>query len=442
MQARLSCALACLSLPLLASVGAQAQADDLLPDGQVPMVWGPAPAQSLTAAAPASAASPLPALPDPGLSPAHGGVSKLRVLFNDKQLSFENALEAVPESTRETLRYWRVWAEEHEFDLAVDATGRMVLLSTSWSKLKTWLKLAEEAAERVDELAPLPADRLIDRILPDSGPTPLAGEPPAALPAGSEDGTDPGLPANIGLPPYEQHPVVLFHLTDQAQQLSILERLAFDHEHIKTWLAQGVSRPGFCVEWPHVGAWMETPVNEEWSAEAELVHRVAQLLTVRRFGHLPYWLRIGLAWKVEWDLIGGIYCFPYRSGFVYATEHESWPNDLAKMYADRKDYPLQPSELDDWPRETFRAEFAQRAFGFVSFLADNFPAALPALLEAARREFERGSLKSAPAGSWRRDLEHDVSARRLLEHLAALTRPDVVEELTTYLRKGMKHKVK
>jgi hypothetical protein len=402
---------------------------------------GPAIAPGAPAAAPDLAASPASATvqPEPSLPAADKQVT---VLFNGKQMSFERAIETVPEAVRESLRYWRVWAEEQEFDFAVDKSGSLLLVSPSSNKLKHWLEEAEKAAKRFNELAPLPPDRQIDRILPDSGPAPLAGESAPALAEGKEGETVTGLAANIGLPPYEQDPAVLFHLTEQAQQLSILERLAFDHEHIKAWLAEGNSRAGFCVEWPQVGAWLETPVNEEWSPEAELVHRVAQLLTVRRFGHLPYWLRIGLAWKVEWDVIGGIYCFPYRSGFVYATEHESWPNDLAKMFSERKEYPLQPSELGDWPRETFRAEFGQRAFGFVSFLADNFPAALPALLEAARREFERGSLKSAPAGSWQRDLQFDVSAQRLFEHLVALTRPDVVIELTTYLRKGMRYKVK
>ena len=141
-------------------------------------------------------------------------------------------------------------------------------------------------------------------------------------------------------------------------------------------------------------------------------------------------------------MIGGIYCFPYRTGFVWATEHNAWPSDLAKMYSDRKEYPIQPGELDEWPLETYRDEFAKRSFGFVSFLVDNFPDRLTPLLERAREEHERGSLRATEGGGWERVPGFETTAKRLFEHLVELTRPDITSELTTYLRKGLKHKVK
>jgi hypothetical protein len=409
---------------------------------------GSASAAAAQIAAPAAEGAAVASHPAPesepalaGATPAAAGGAEVKVLFQGKLRSFEQAIELVPEGCRESLRYWRVWAEEQGFHMAVDGTGRLVVLSASSNKLKAWLATAEKAAKRFDEIAPLPAERLIQRVIPGSGDGGAKlQEPPGGAPA--EEGTGTGLPGNIGLPPYEEQPILLFHLTELEQQMTVLQRLAFDHPHLQGWLAEGGTRAGFAVEWPHVGAWLETPQNEEWSPEAELVNRVAQLMAMRRFGHLPFWLRMGLAWKVEWDVIGGIYCFPYRAGFVWATEHNAWPSDLAKMYADRKDYPIQPGELDEWPRETYREEFAKRSFGFVSFLVDNFPDRLTPLLERAREEHERGSLRATAGGGWERVPSFETSAKRLFEHLIELTRPDVAVELTTYLRKGLRYKVK
>ena len=68
---------------------------------------------------------------------------------------------------------------------------------------------------------------------------------------------------------------------------------------------------------------MENPAGmEEWDIENELVHRLAHLLLLRRFGQQPFWLTMGFSWYVEKEMRGAIYCYPYRSGFVWASEHE------------------------------------------------------------------------------------------------------------------------
>ena len=53
-----------------------------------------------------------------------------------------------------------------------------------------------------------------------------------------------------------------------------------------------------------------------WRADNELANRLTRLLTHRRYGAMPYWLDMGLAWFVEQEVQGDLYSFPGRDDFV------------------------------------------------------------------------------------------------------------------------------
>ena len=74
---------------------------------------------------------------------------------------------------------------------------------------------------------------------------------------------------------------------------------------------------------------------------------------------------------------GSLYCFPYRSEFIWAVEHDAWLDLLSDDFEDRKQEPLEITEVSSWRRGKFNAYPGRKAFGLVRFLQKYRPDALP-----------------------------------------------------------------
>jgi len=78
---------------------------------------------------------------------------------------------------------------------------------------------------------------------------------------------------------------------------------------------------------------------------------VVQCLTVSRFGQIPYWLTMGIAWEAEMNHDGLIYVYPYRNEeFLSEGEHAAWPLDLKRMFKDRPTDPVSMTEFASFKR--------------------------------------------------------------------------------------------
>jgi len=193
---------------------------------------------------------------------------------------------------------------------------------------------------------------------------------------------------------------------------------------------------GFVTADPFVGVWAEkVPGQEEWDPDNELVNRLAQLAIQRRVGRLPYWLEMGIAWNVEQQVRGSIYCFPYRAGFVWASEHRGWHTHVKKWMATRKMKAVDLDVLTAWKRGTFELDPARFAWDVVRALAeghpDEFPRALSTLAELrAKKEWKKN-----PDGSEQTIAGFELSASDQLAVLRSVFGEGVLEETADWLRK-------
>jgi hypothetical protein len=162
--------------------------------------------------------------------------------------------------------------------------------------------------------------------------------------------------------------------------------------------------------------------------------RLTRLLTLERFGRLPHWLEMGLAWHVELVVCKDVYCFPFRAGFVSKKEHKSWDARLAAAMKARGERPLDVAELAGWRRGTWDEERGPLAWGAAALLARHFAEELPALLAAyAAERRQHGRLVRAD-GSWEALPDWEIAAERERELLDATLRVDFAAELTRFAR--------
>ena len=234
---------------------------------------------------------------------SHAGTG---VTWKGKKVDLATPPADFPGDAKEACEALAGWAGEHGYKLDLDRSGRALVLSTANGS--KWVKHAESALALVDEL-----ERA--RAAP-SGPHSPAPEAPPAQPAAkwgtSERKLDTGTFVLVVVKKPEDHG-------------TLLARLAEITPYLASWAKSSTPQPGFALGEPLVGAVvLGLPENKEWNAENEFVHRAAELALQRMYGRQPYWLLQGFAWHAEMELRRGIYCFPYRSGFVWAVEHTGW----------------------------------------------------------------------------------------------------------------------
>lgn len=149
---------------------------------------------------------------------------------------------------------------------------------------------------------------------------------------------------------------------------------------------------------PLLSAWaLKAAERVEWDPENEVVHRLTTLLTLRRFGEVPYWLLTGLAWYVEIERCKDVYCFPYRVEFVWATEHTAWPKELEKLFPKDRDEYL--PRLVGWKRGTFEVDRGREAWGFARFVSEH-PGAWSAILDELATLRRTDGVRHFEDGSW------------------------------------------
>jgi len=213
--------------------------------------------------------------------------------------------------------------------------------------------------------------------------------------------------------------VVLLIVRDQDDFEVLLRHLATQYPYLASWEKEAKANQGFVLGEPCVAAYLELPEGvEEWNPDNELVHRVARLLVLNRFGELPNWFLLGYAWNLEIALRKGVYCFPWRDEFVWAVEHGGWPAAVKARYAKAR---LQPADFMAFKRGQFVDAMAKAGWAMTAYLVAKEPAALPALLEELRVLHEQRARVQEGPNRWRRDTEYELSvaeqARLFTRHL-------------------------
>jgi hypothetical protein len=366
-----------------------------------------------------------------------------------------HALDALPvgiaEPAAHALAAWAAWAGERGYRLDLEDDSRVLLISPARSGgWKGQMRLVDRTLRRFEAELPAPP-----RAAPAAAPAAPVSTPrssgPAPLPEDPDDGPLPEDPEDArpagGAAPSaaatsadetvapDTETIVFFVARTEDDFAEIVTRLAQDHAYLAEWKAAALRTTGFTLERPLAGAYVANASGqEEWNSDNELVHRLAELLLLRRFGPMPYWLAQGFAWHLEEELLRGLYCFPYRDEFVYATEHTAWPGELQRESADRRG-PVTLEELD-FPRGRFDGVRGRRAFGAVRFCIEHRPGKLSAALEALRLFRAEQNRSMNADGSWSRARFYDPpladQARLMREQLGA----DVFDEMAKSFRLG------
>jgi hypothetical protein len=343
---------------------------------------------------------------------------------------------------------WADWVESHDYRMDLDPEGRVLLISSRKNgKVKRQLQLIASTSERFDELFPAP---------PKSDPAPAAGdgaprswqddgeipEDPGGAPPWGGGEARPQTPSTsfewgAGTWPVDTETCILFVAHDEADYADILDSLGELQEYLRPWVETGKRYTGFVLESPLVGAYIENAAGmEEWDPDNEVVNRVTQLLFVRRFSQQPYWLVLGVAWQLEFELRKGIYCYPYRDEFVWATEHTGWGSVLRDRFKDRKGEPLCTDEFSGWRRGSYDDVHAKLSYGLVDFLVRFHPERLSGFAEALRRFRDEDNRIELGNGSWARKPDYVLPDEELTRLLKEHFGPYVLTDASEFFRKG------
>jgi len=304
--------------------------------------------------------------------------------------------EGLPPEVARAAQPWLEWSRKRGYHLWVSDGGDCILLAEKrWSGVEESMGLIADTIAAVDRfLPPRPADVVAEapKEAPSTG-TPLEDFdlPPAGVQGPSEV---PRTPHQVPL---------LFAARNPAHYKEGLGLLVGGNAWLAAWADEiGGESYGLALPEPLVGAWLiEAPENEEWDPRNELVHRLAQLLVMDRGGRVPYWMLVGTAWNVELEVRGGIYCFPYRYGFVGIGEHGGWAPALRSRFTGRDAPEVDAAVLCALQRGTYVDRDAAAAWGGMRFLIEEHAADLPALMADLDRAWRQGALEVAEDGSWR-----------------------------------------
>lgn len=341
------------------------------------------------------------------------------VLWKGKELDVQSLPADVPEPARECVARWSAWAGANDHRLELDDAGRVLLVAPSWNPgQRRHRELMEATVKRFDALLPAP-ERKDEPDAPVTG----AGTPPSPDQHPEDpEGAPPGLerwlrPADEGKAwgsetrALDGETVALFMLRDVSAYGTLLEQVGRENEHLVEWARAASGFTGFVVEQPLCGAYLlDDPNQEEWNPENELVNRLTQLLVLRRFGQEPYWIVQGIAWCIEQELCGSIYCFPYRQGFVGVEEHKGWDVVLGKRLLARGSGPIEVIEFAEWQRGTYDEHAAKLGWGVIAWLVARKPAELSPWLEELRLVRARENKKLDANGKWERDTNYRIDA--------------------------------
>lgn len=319
--------------------------------------------------------------------------------------------EALGDAVAEVATHWAIVAQSHDAEVELSEDGRVLLYTHSTgSKRKKELKLVAETLELVDELLPQRPD------------------------TSAEDDREAYMET-----PTDSETLVLLQVEDEEEYADVLAEVAELEPYLAGWAESAKDLAGFTLTRPLAACWIETLDDmEEWDIRNELVHRLTHVAVARRFGELPYWLQMGLNWHVEEELLGGIYCFPNRVGFVWATEHTSWDKDLRSEFKGSR-YPFFEN-LADWRRGTYLGRQARQAFGFARFLAEHHTEELPQVLADLFHLRAVEGVTVQADGSWQLIPGWEPSYRAQTEVFERVLGEGILDEVVEYFVDGSRYK--
>jgi hypothetical protein len=387
--------------------------------------------------------------------PANGVREEPLVRWNGRQIQLDRLPPELGESARGALRAWAEWGAEEGYQLDLELSGRLLLVSRRGNpQAERQMDLARAVLARFEGELPAPLQRAVA-----GEPAPAAPPPPVAperkpLPEDPEDpegqehpwklapvAPAPAAPVTSSYTwgaanaPLDSETAVLFVVRDQRDFEALLAQLARRQTYLADWVGQARAYQGFVLAEPLAAAYLEQPEGvEEWNPENELVNRLARLCLLRRFGELPNWFVQGYAWHVELAQLGAVYCFPWRDEFVGVGEHSGWNAALASTYRERDPA---PGDFQGWRRGAYRDHEARTSWGVVEFLLAREKAQLPALLDELRvfRD-EHGRVPDGP-NAWHKDRDYEIppedQERLLRRHLG----PEYLARASAFFREEM-----
>jgi hypothetical protein len=285
------------------------------------------------------------------------------------------------ESASAALLRFGPWAREHGY-VGHLSQDQSVLYFAPARRVATYeMRLVEQVETLLDELLPEPRSRENGPITGTGGPArriyPLGGE----VQIWKHD-----------LAPVNSHCGVLFELETDADHAALVEFADVAN-------ARHLGEPGRSFFTPEVGAWL-------WRVGAvpdahQLVQGAAQLVLERRFPHLPEWLRDGLAWHVERDVLGSVRCLLESRGessrdFALEWEAAERVRPFAGTWVERL------ARLDAWQGGKEHVDVAGQAFLFTDDLLAVPPQQLANAVEELRVYWEDHSVRHDVREGWQR----------------------------------------
>ena len=101
----------------------------------------------------------------------------------------------------------------------------------------------------------------------------------------------------------------------------------------------------------------------------------------RRFGKVPHWLHMGIAWHCEFEIMDSLYALPNALNYVFSGDFFGWDDHLRAAFKKRKNEPLGMGEVALWMEGTIDREAAARAWGLTRFLIREHGSKVPEALD-------------------------------------------------------------
>lgn len=355
----------------------------------------------------------------PALAQAPCDVEEARLHWRGEEITLAELPTELFDRLCPTLEHWVPWTESEGYRAHLNEGARVIFLThLSEKRAARQLALVEKTVAAFDELLP-----------------PVERDP-------AEDFLEADWGVGEVVP--DRDPIVLFELEEPEHFASLLDHLGSEVPRLSAW-ASGMKRgTGFMYDDVLSAAWMAAPPEVElgtvWRPENELVNRLARMLLRGRFGGQPHWFKLGVAWRVEQEVMGDIYAFPGRNEFVEVGSHAGWETELKREFKKRRRDPLQWSEFALWRDGTWDADAAARSWGLVSFLAEHRAESLPRIAEALRVAHKAGTRVVHADGRWELRPSFVVPLEEQMEIFREHAGEDLLEEATVAFQKGRRYK--